>query len=377
MMKRIVLITTSFPRTIAGSESAGSFVEDFCATLGRSCQLVVVAPGFADEKQVGDGYAILRYRAPEKALSQLKLWHPADVLKIVDVMRHGAAVTAQAVAELKADFVFALWALPSGYWARQAVRGSSIPYGTWCLGSDIWSMGKIPVIRTLLRAVLRQARLVCADGYVLADDVTRLAGVPCHFLPSSRQLPLPEASVPRSAAPYRLLFIGRWHPNKGADILVDALGLLDAADWELIKDVRIYGGGPQEAEVQAKGAALRASGHPVQVHGYIDKPGAAQALHECDWLLIPSRIESIPVVFSDAMQSQRPVVSMPVGDLPRLVTEFGVGVLAGEVSAVGYAAAIRTALRKPAATFGDGLTKAARTFAVDGSVQHLLRMIDA
>jgi glycosyltransferase involved in cell wall biosynthesis len=377
MMKRIVLITTSFPRTVAGSESAGSFVEDFSAMLGKRCQLVVVAPGFADAQETGDGYTIFRYRAPERALSQLKLWSPPDVLKIVDVMRHGAAVTAQAVAELKPDFVFALWALPSGYWAAQAVRGTSIPYGTWCLGSDIWSMGKIPVIRSLLSSVLRRAHLVCADGYVLADDVTALAGVDCHFLPSSRQLPLPPPVAPRAAAPYRLLFIGRWHPNKGADLLVDALTMLDAADWALIRDVRIYGGGPQEADVRAKGAALQAAGRPVQVFGYIDKAGAAQVLHECDWLLIPSRIESIPVVFSDAMQSQRPVVSMPVGDLPRLVTEFGVGVLAGEVSAASFAAAVRAALQKPAAHYAEGLTAAARTFAVDGSVQELLRKLDA
>ncbi len=376
-MKRIVLVTTSFPRSIAGSESAGSFVEDFSAMLGRHCRLAVVAPGFADEEEAGKGYTIFRYRAPERALSQLKLWSPADAVRIASVMRHGAAATARAVAAIEADFVFALWALPSGYWARRAVRGTPIPYGAWCLGSDIWSMGKIPVIRTLLRKVLRQARLVYADGYVLSDDVRKLAGIDCHFLPSSRLLPLPPAAPPRDTAPYRLLFIGRWHPNKGADLLVDALGLLDAADWSLIRDVRIYGGGPQEAEVRAKGAALQAAGRPVQVFNYIDKAGAAQVLHESDWLLIPSRIESIPVVFSDAMQSQRPVVSMPVGDLPRLVTEFGVGVLAGDVSAASFAEAIRIALQKPATRYGEGLTAAARTFAVEGSVQELLRMLDA
>jgi len=294
----------------------------------------------------------------------------------MDVMRRGAAVTAQAVAEFKPNFIFALWALPSGYWARQAVRGTAIPYGTWCLGSDIWSMGKIPLIRSLLRSVLRQARLVCADGYVLADDVNALASVDCHFLPSSRLLPLPPTTAPRAAAPYRLLFIGRWHPNKGTDLLVDALTLLGDSDWSLIRDVRIYGGGPQEAEVRAKGAALQAAGRPVQIFGYIDKAAAAQALHECDWLLIPSRIESIPVVFSDAMQSQRPVVSMPVGDLPRLVMDFGVGVLASDASAESFAAAIRGALQKPAAHYVDGLAAASRTFAVEGSVQQLLAMLD-
>ncbi len=376
-MKRIVLITTSFPRTTAGSESAGSFVEDFSAALGKRCQLSVIAPGVSDDTEAGEGFTIHRYWTPERPLSQLKLWSPSDALQILKVMRHGGAVTAKVVRSERPDFIFALWALPSGYWARQAARGTGIPYGAWCLGSDIWSLGRVPVVRGVLRVVLQQARQVFADGYELGNEVNRLADVDCKFLPSSRTLPLRSLSDPRSAPPYRLLFIGRWHPNKGTDILLDALALLDASDWALIKDMRIYGGGPLEEDVRQSTASLQAAGRPVQAFGYIDKADAAQALQESDWLLIPSRIESIPVVFSDAMQSRRPIISMPVGDLPRLITQFGVGVLAAEVTAVGFAAAIRAALHKPATSYGAGLTSAARTFAVDDNVQELLRMLDA
>ncbi len=374
-MKRIVLITTSFPRVVAGSESAGSFVEDFSAALGKHCELAVIAPGFSNTQERGDGYTIYRYCSPERPLSQLKLWSPFDALKIFNVLRHGTTVTQQAVAALKPDFVFALWALPSGYWARRGVQGTGIPYGTWCLGSDIWSLGRVPLVRSLLRSVLRQARHVFADGYLLGAEVKALAGVDCRFLPSSRQLPPLPAAEPRAAAPYRLLFIGRWHPNKGTDLLLEALALLDVADWALIADVRIYGGGPQEAQVRTAGATLQAAGRPVQVFDYIDKIGAANALRDSDWLLIPSRIESIPVVFSDAMQARRPVISMPVGDLRALVEEFKVGVLAAEVSAAAYAAAIRAALRQSAAAYNTGLTTAAHTFEVDGSVRQLLQVL--
>ncbi|MPT43185.1 MAG: glycosyltransferase [Klebsiella sp.] len=70
----------------------------------------------------------------------------------------------------------------------------------------------------------------------------------------------------------------------------------------------------------------------------MSKPEAEAAIVHADCLLIPSRIESIPVVFSDAMKLGRPVVSMPVGDLPQLVGS-GVGILARQVSSQAFASA--------------------------------------
>ncbi len=45
-------------------------------------------------------------------------------------------------------------------------------------------------------------------------------------------------------APYRLAFLGRWHPNKGTDLLLDALHQLRDEDWHRIEAVRIAGGAP-------------------------------------------------------------------------------------------------------------------------------------
>ena len=55
-------------------------------------------------------------------------------------------------------------------------------------------------------------------------------------------------------------------------------------------------------------------------------------LNAADFLVIPSRIESIPVVFSDAIQSGTPVISTPVGDLPQLIKNNHCGVVADEIS---------------------------------------------
>ena len=48
-------------------------------------------------------------------------------------------------------------------------------------------------------------------------------------------------------------------------------------------------------------------------------------MRACDWLVIPSRIESIPLVFVDALHMGIPVVAAAVGDLDLLVTQYAVG----------------------------------------------------
>jgi glycosyltransferase involved in cell wall biosynthesis len=171
--------------------------------------------------------------------------------------------------------------------------------------------------------------------------------------------------APRDGLPRRLAFLGRWHPNKGVDLLLDALRLLDEDDWSRIEAVRINGGGPLDRGVRSAARSLSASGRPVEVGGYLDADGAAQLLAWADYLVIPSRIESIPVVFSDAMQARCPVIAMPVGDLPQLLGRYGAGIGVDGADAPALARAIRDATRAPPSRYAAGLARAAHDFQID------------
>jgi len=48
-------------------------------------------------------------------------------------------------------------------------------------------------------------------------------------------------------------------------------------------------------------------------------------MSKSDFIVIPSRIESIPVVLSDAMKSDKPVVLSNVGDMGKLGFEYKIG----------------------------------------------------
>ena len=342
--KHILVVSTSYPDVgyQAGQEAAGSFVSDFVEYLSQFVRVTAVVPTAQKEtifEQKGS-FAVYRFPVPFLPLSLLKPVNPTHWAKIRQTMQAGQQAVQKMAQENEIKHIFALWALPSGYWAKQ----TGLPYSIWALGSDIWSLGKVPLIRQQLQNVLRQASHCFADGYQLAEDVREMSNRECHFLPSSRKLTLSKPKELATIPPYKLAFLGRWHTHKGIDLLMESLHLLNEDDWQKIKEVRIFGGGPLETLVKTETMELKQKGYPVTVGGYLDRDGATALYEWADYLLLPSRIESIPVLFSDALQTNCPLVAMPIGDLPRLMKESKVGVLAQNVSGGAFYHALQNLL---------------------------------
>lgn len=376
-MRSLMIVTTSYPQNDAdGAAAAGVFVADFARTLAQHLPVDVIAPADKSSRSENGALRVHRFAVPRLPLSLLSATRPSDWPTIVRTLNAGAAAVRAACAERCPAHILALWALPSGLWARSAARRYGIPYSTWALGSDIWTLGRVPVVRNVLRNVLRGAAQRFADGLQLAADVERIAGMPCAFLPSSRRLPRRLREQRPANAPLRLAFLGRWHPNKGVDLLLDALDLLETSDWAHIESVRIAGGGPLEREVRLRAQALRTHGRPVQDGDYLDLDGAADLLHWADWLLLPSRIESIPVVLSDALQAGLPIIATPVGDLPHLYARERIGYLADTVEAADYARTLHAALHDTPQRWRASTDRLATEFDVGSIVIRFLTALD-
>jgi glycosyltransferase involved in cell wall biosynthesis len=375
-MQHIVIISTSYPTTHDGSEAAGSFVADFAVQLAQQVRVTVIAPSLqTSREQLHENLAIYRFQVPHLPLSALKAYYPPHWYKILATLRAGTRVLEQLAKTETIDHIFALWVLPSGYWAQQVGRKYQIPYSTWALGSDIWSLGKIPVLKTWLKSVLQGSQVNFADGYLLQAAVMQLSNTTCHFLPSTRQLTIEKTKILATHPPYKLAFLGRWHPNKGIDLLLDSLAQLTAQDWDKIAEIQICGGGVLERKVTDIVGKLQQQGFPITLRGYLTKAEAVALFTWADWVLLPSRIESIPVVFSDALKCRCPIVSMPVGDLPRLVTDYQVGVLATAVSAAAFATAIQNMLTYSPQAFASQLDHAAQDFSLEHAVARFLQFI--
>lgn len=369
----ILLITTSFPEQIPGSEAAGSFVEDFAEALSKHINVTVIAPGRSNLSEADNGnLTVRRFKVPYLPLSLLKPYNPAHWPLIINTLNAGQREVERLINEEEVDYIMALWVLPSGYWARNIWKKHAIPYSVWALGSDIWHLGRIPVVKNLLRTVLQDSDTCFADGYILKKDVEKISGKSCEFLASTRRLPKVGEKNLSTAQPYKLAYLGRWHHNKGTDLLLDSLRLLSDEDWERIEEVRIFGGGPLEKIVRSGYALLKEAGRPVLLGGYVDKTQAARLLLWADYLLIPSRMESIPVTFSDAMQCMCPVIATPVGDLPRLLSDYQVGVLAKNLSPQAFAFALSQTLQQSPQKFAAGLEHVANEFSLEHIVETLL-----
>ncbi|HOD19127.1 MAG TPA: glycosyltransferase [Candidatus Fermentibacter daniensis] len=302
---------------------------------------MVVCPGLTETIGL-ESPEVRRFRVPRLPLVSLNPLHPSAWPSIISVNRTGMAAVRKAVSDFQPEHILALWALPSGWWAMNAAKGRRIKYSTWSLGSDIWSLGRIPVVRNVLRTVLVSAEHRFADGLKLCDDVKRISGLDCEFLPSCRDLGIRHPQAMRTKPPYRLAFLGRWHKNKGIDLLLEALTFMDEEGWRNIEEVRIFGGGPLAGDIEPLCRMMIENGKPFKPGGFLDRSEAASLLSWADFVVIPSRVESIPVVFSDALQAGCRVISTPVGDLPDLIDE-SIGTVSSKATAESIRAAIVSA----------------------------------
>ena len=325
-LMRIGIITSSYPLSTIDTVNAGIFVCDIAQELARrGHQVYVLTPHKHGrvETSVNVTLEFIPWLGGEKDLASLSMKNPLNLLRFGTLVISGLWKVDQFVRANRLDIMLAMWAIPSGLFSWWAWRWRGIPYGVWALGSDIWARGKYPFGDRIVRRVLKNAQFRFADGVQLAGDVEKLANRPCSFVPSVRQLPASDSNLidPQlTPGAIHFLFIGRYERNKGPDILVESMReLLDGGETA---HLHMFGDGSLMPHLK-----MRIQGYEqnIHLHGYADPNTVMAFMRSCDRLIIPSRVESIPLIFADAMQMRLPVIAADVGDLGTLVRRFGVG----------------------------------------------------
>jgi len=349
---RLGIVTSSYPLSSDDTVNAGVFVQDVAHELVRCGHEVhIITPHKHGQAEPSEYVTVshIPWWGGAKDLASLSMQNPLTLLRFSTLVTSGLWSVSRYAHIHRLDALLAMWAIPSGLFSWWTWRWFGIPYGVWALGSDIWARRKYPFGDRIVRQVLRDARFRFADGVQLARDVEQLAGASCTFVPSVRQLPSSPANLGDPGLTpdgTHFLFIGRYEFNKGADILVEAMRLL--IDSGQIAHLHLFGDGSMKPQLQNR---VRGYERYIHLGGYADPNTVVAYMLTCDWLVIPSRIESIPLIFVDALQMHLPVIAADVGDLGELVRRFGVGKVVPPYNPIAMAEAMQAALIQPRSLF--------------------------
>lgn len=373
---KVVVATSSFPlHPDDSAAAAGLFIRDFveeAALQGHDVRVLTQARRGEPGAPVQDppGVRVVRYPwRGDAPLSTLRRSSPRDLLAIGSVLAGGFRALDRLVAAERPDRVVAMWAVPAGLFARRERRRRGIPYRVWVLGSDLWDYGRHPLTRAFVRRVLHDAEHVYADGLALAAEAERIGEVSCAFLPSSRTLARGQRAPVLEPGRRHFVFIGRLHPNKGIDLLIEAVAGL-APERRAALRLHVFGDGPLREVLEAD-VARRDLGGCVRLAGYAGREEATAMLEHAHALVIPSRVESIPLVLSDAAQAGCPIVATDVGDMGRVLREHGAGAVVAP-TAEGIREGLLAAWDWERAQRASGLASLARVFSLGESVRVLL-----
>ena len=170
--------------------------------------------------------------------------------------------------------------------------------------------------RRHLRRMLAGVRVAMVPSQAIAEQLTTVLQMPPDRVVVVRNgvgEPPPGRQVRAYAGgPVRIVTVGRLSPEKGHDVLIDALRALLAAGHPA--EVVVVGDGPGREELQAA-----AGGLPVTFTGHVADPW--ESLLSADVYCQPARTEGLPLALLEAMMAGLPCVATAVGDIPTLAPE--------------------------------------------------------
>jgi glycosyltransferase involved in cell wall biosynthesis len=212
----------------------------------------------------------------------------------------------------------------------------------------------------LLKALRRLSVLWVADSRSVAELTRTRLGLKDREVmvwPLFQARPTPQAQPWRPGEVFRFGSLGRLHPNKGYDVLVEAASRLEASRRPGWPDfvVEIAGEGAERPALEARIAELGL--RSVRLAGFqTDPAGFLAGLHA---YLQPSRAEGLCIAAHEAMLAGLPAVVGEVGEMPRTVRAAEAGTVVTPGDARGLAEAMGRLLDDPAAAHQAGLRAAA------------------
>lgn len=235
---------------------------------------------------------------------------------------------------------------------------SSIPLLLSIHGTDVTLLGQLPEVElTAWRALLPRVSAVVACSNNLAARfqavfgdlaVLRVVHNGIH-----KQHFDTEQSRPHGLAAGYILSVGKFEPQKGQDVLLEAFARLREAHQGV--SLVLVGARDRSLEdLQAQVRRLRLDG---QVFFFTDRPHVEMSSYYAHALffVLPSRMEAFPLVILEAGAAGLPVIATHVGGVPEAIEDGKTGCLVPPDSVSALADAMGAFMDDPAKATAMGL----------------------
>lgn len=331
---RLLVITNDFPPTVGG-------IENYIYSLVRRWppdDVVVVTrsvPGDADF-DAGQAFEIVR--------------EPADVLLPLPGL-------VRKLSRLATDRCVDVVHFPSTLPLALMGSGLGLPYATSVHGGEFVLASRLPGVRTLLKAVSRQASAILPESSFAESLVSRLVGehpgvtrVTCGVDAERYGFRAAQPAALGAAGPV-VVSVSRLVARKGARTLVRAFPRVLAK--HPTAHLAIVGGGP-DLELLQKMAVAEGVERSVTLTGPQPWDRIPSFLAAADVFALPTRdrflgteTEGLPLVYVEAAAAGLPLVGADVGGVRDAVRPGETGILVDGNSPAGTAEAIVRLLDDP------------------------------
>ncbi|MDB6118658.1 MAG: glycosyltransferase [Verrucomicrobiaceae bacterium] len=160
-------------------------------------------------------------------------------------------------------------------------------------------------------------------------------------------LPTPAKGVTKaiSPSPLRLVFLGRLDPDKGIDLIINAMRL--APDLSVTLDLFIIS--PLGENSTALSLRLQTEGDPrITLRAPVPSTEVVDTLKDYHALLVPSRwLETGPLVVLEAFAAGIPVIGSDLGGIAEWVEDGRNGLLVKDLSVQAWGEALRRIAQEP------------------------------
>ncbi len=317
MSLRILTLCYEWPPVGGGGGQAAKDVAEVLVKRGYRVRVQTIRLRSMSTRQLEKGVLVFRSWGFRRRADRCTPWEMAGYIatSFAPTLRH--------LREFKPDLVHAHFAVPSGALAFAATRLFRVPYVITAHLGDVpggvpeQTAGLFAVLNPLIRPIWRGAAEITAVSAHVAQMAAAAYGRTPIVIPNGVSLgnrpPTPEKVV----APAKMIFVGRFNPQKNLPFLIRVLRDLSGLQWTL----ELIGDGAERPalETMVRSADLA---DRVRFSGWLPREQVENRLAQADIFVLPSTVEGQSVAALEAARAGLAVVGSDIAAL-RATIESG------------------------------------------------------